>query len=1070
MKKVIRIYISLLLIFCLLAAVPLQASAASAYSFNNVDGTRFSSGEKDVTVLIFGRPTCDNTVAFVESVIDDSNIDASATAFAFVDVDGNSRETVQSFKNEYNGNKISFCYDTTGAANNLMWRFLSGSGSVALPVVIYLDKNNEKVYSTTGYQTMADIESALKKVGVTIGGEGETPMPSGNVLLDVNVKYCQTEARKLFDMVNDLRTGDESWYWNSANTEKIYKQLQALTYDYELEKVAMQRAAEIAVQYGHTRPDGTLCFTAYPPEYGGCAENIAAGYSSAAAVHDGFSEANLNYNGQGHRRNMLSSSMTCVGFGCVYYNGYYYWAEEFSDYNKQPVTTAANDEKTDVTIEVSTDSIDMLHATPSSERIDLLTGDLAEVPYLSISFSTTGNWPGRMCSATAKPDWKIGNTGVAAINGNTLKAVAVGDTVLECTFYGTTYSVPVSVSKPASEQLSFTLSSDRFGYSGTAVCPPVHNVMVGGVSLNESNYTVFYQDNDGVGTATVTVTGKGKYSGCSASKDFTIYCLHKTVTQKGRDATCTTAGVSDKKYCAYCGEVFDEGQVLPALGHQYSATIVRQPSCEGNGTRRYECSRCHTFYTETIPATGHQYTETTPRYPSCDKDGVKQYICMQCGDSYQETLPALGHKPGTPVKEHETLSTCTEEGGYVQIVYCSVCEEELSREYITVPRLAHQYEAEAVTPTCTKAGYTRYTCKLCGDTYTAHSTPALGHLSGATVKENVVAPTLNSEGSYDEVVYCRRCGEEVSRRKVIVPRTTCTHAHTATAETVTMAATCTKEGRKTVTVTCKDCGTLLSSREVILPKTAHKQLPAVKENSIPATCTENGSYELVVYCADCGKELSRVVQYVAAAGHSWDKGVVTKEPTTDAEGEKRFTCLRCGGTKTESLPRLKPAKTGWQTIGNHKYYYDANGVAVKWRQKIGKSYYYFNGAGVLQTGWIKGNTWMYAGSDGALRTGWQKIGGKWYCFSSNGSMLTGWVKSGGKWYFMDRKNGDMKTGWLSTGGKWYWLDASGAMAVGWRKIAGKWYFFNDSGVMRTASLYSNGKVYRFASSGVCLNP
>ena len=40
-----------------------------------------------------------------------------------------------------------------------------------------------------------------------------------------------------------------------------------LKYDYELERVAMQRAAEIALSYGHTRPDDSGCFTAYPSGY-----------------------------------------------------------------------------------------------------------------------------------------------------------------------------------------------------------------------------------------------------------------------------------------------------------------------------------------------------------------------------------------------------------------------------------------------------------------------------------------------------------------------------------------------------------------------------------------------------------------------------------------------------------------------------------------------------------------------------------------------------------------------------------------------------------------------------------
>lgn len=40
---------------------------------------------------------------------------------------------------------------------------------------------------------------------------------------------------------------------------------------------------------------------------------------------------------------------------------------------------------------------------------------------------------------------------------------------------------------------------------------------------------------------------------------------------------------------------------------------------------------------------------------------------------------------------------------------------------------AHEYEAVVTEPTCTEAGYTTYTCSICGDTYTGDETAALGH-------------------------------------------------------------------------------------------------------------------------------------------------------------------------------------------------------------------------------------------------------------------------------------------------------------------------------------------------------
>ena len=130
--------------------------------------------------------------------------------------------------------------------------------------------------------------------------------------VNVTVKYGQTEARKMLSMINKFRTGSDAWYWNSSNTQKVKcSDLGTMVYDYELEKAAMQRAAEIVLSFSHTRPNGEDCFTAYDTGYS-AGENIATGYYSyndASSVFEGWQETNEKYGGQGHRRNMLQSSI-----------------------------------------------------------------------------------------------------------------------------------------------------------------------------------------------------------------------------------------------------------------------------------------------------------------------------------------------------------------------------------------------------------------------------------------------------------------------------------------------------------------------------------------------------------------------------------------------------------------------------------------------------------------------------------------------------------------------------------------------------------------------------------------
>ncbi len=87
---------------------------------------------------------------------------------------------------------------------------------------------------------------------------------------------------------------------------------------------------------------------------------------------------------------------------------------------------------------------------------------------------------------------------------------------------------------------------------------------------------------------------------------------------------------------------------------------------------------------------------------------------------------------------------------------------------------------------------------------------------------------------------------------------------------------------------------------------SHTPGAAVKEKETAPSCTEDGSYENVVFCTVCSTELSRDTVIVPATGHNWNNGVVTLEPTTEAEGIRTYTCAACGNTRTETIAKLPP--------------------------------------------------------------------------------------------------------------------------------------------------------------------
>lgn len=64
-------------------------------------------------------------------------------------------------------------------------------------------------------------------------------------------------------------------------------------------------------------------------------------------------------------------------------------------------------------------------------------------------------------------------------------------------------------------------------------------------------------------------------------------------------------------------------------------------------------------------------------------------------------------------------------------------------------------------------------------------------------------------------------------------------------------------------------------------------------------CIRTDAYDGYV----CDKK--KKVETKPALGHAWDVGKITKEATCSETGVKTYTCSRCGGTKTEEIPKTK---------------------------------------------------------------------------------------------------------------------------------------------------------------------
>ena len=483
-------------------------------------------------------------------------------------------------------------------------------------------------------------------------------------------------------------------------------------------------------------------------------------------------------------------------------------------------------------------------------------------------------------------------------------------------------SKEISLFKYVVNGISYTTSANAT--TQTIPNARAYEVKISGSSLKEGNNTleiwVMYVDNSGTGSGgtlkklgTRTVVKEG----------------HKAVKDAAVAATCETAGKTEGSHCSVCGTVLKAQTTVAALGHSWDGgKVTKAATCTAAGTKTYTCTRCKKTRTETIAATGHKAVkdaavaatcetagktegshcsicgtvlkaQTTTaalghswdggkvtKAATCTTAGTKTYTCTRCKKTRTETIAATGHKV---VKDAAVAATC-ETAGKTEGSHCSVCGIIIKAQTI-VATLGHSWDGGKVTKaaTCTAAGTKTYTCTRCKKTRT-ETIAATGHKA---VKDAAVAATCETAGK-TEGSHCSVCNTVIKAQT-----TTAALGHSWDSGKVTKAATCTTAGTKTYTCTrCK------KTRTETIAATGHK---AVKDAAVAATCETAGKTE-GSHCSVCGTVI-KAQTTVAALGHSWDGGKITKAATCTTAGTKTYTCTRCKKTRTETI-----AATGHKAV------------------------------------------------------------------------------------------------------------------------------------------------------------
>lgn len=393
--------------------------------------------------------------------------------------------------------------------------------------------------------------------------------------------------------------------------------------------------------------------------------------------------------------------------------------------------------------------------------------------------------------------------------------------------------------------------------------------------------------------------------------------------------------------------------------------------------------------------------------------------------------------------------------------------------FVAICREHTETLVNAIEPTCTEDGYTGdVKCTVCGMVISeGEIVPALGHENTVV---NRVEPTCTENGFSGDTV-CGRCGIIIKAGTVISKL-----GHNMGTWQLSQSPACERDGMKIRF--CERC----SYQEVeTIPQLGHDW--GDWTITTEPTCGSEGCETRI-----CKHDSTHIeTRSVPAAGnHSWNNGVITKQPTPLEPGTKTYTCTVCGETKTEEIPKLN--NVGWQLIDGNWYYYENDGTMRvnawakdskgwvwldtsgkitknKWIKDSGKWYYLQNDGYMAASKWVKTvGYWYYLKSDGVMAVNeWTKDSKGWMWMDANGKITKNkWIKDRGKWYYLQNDGYMAASKWIKSGGYWYYMKSGGQMAASeWIKSGDYWYYLNASGHMLTGTHSINGKSYTFDSSG-----
>lgn len=291
-------------------------------------------------------------------------------------------------------------------------------------------------------------------------GSGVTALADvGMTDVVVNVKYQQTDARKMLARVNKTRTEGNRIYYEVDGKRIEPEALKPLSYDYELEKLAMQRVAELAIDFEQTRPDGEYYKSLWglksskDSNWWNYHENIAVYYTNNKDMYKACFEANKDFYINGDtsqlewstKRKLLDKEIKGFAVAHGVCNGNHYWVMLLSKNEPDAAETLAVDGMETKTVRVKNDKLISKTITMDTKSITVNKGESVPLPTVSAEIRMKETWPSIAKVIMGAKQYSDGDKNIAQIEKGMLVAKRSGTTSIKVDCFGEIKEIKVTV-------------------------------------------------------------------------------------------------------------------------------------------------------------------------------------------------------------------------------------------------------------------------------------------------------------------------------------------------------------------------------------------------------------------------------------------------------------------------------------------------------------------------------------------------------------------------------------------------------------------------------------------------